>query len=235
MILKHGKLLIVEDSQDIQHLLQLYLEKDFELLFTDNGLVAIDLFLQELPDLIILDIMLPGLDGLEVCKEIRRTNDDVPIIFLSSRSEFDDRILGLEIGADDYIVKPFDPGEILARINAHLRRRNIHKRNTAEMKNIRKIGDLEVDFNDFSIYQNGEQLKLFTKEKQLLLFFIKEPNRVFSIEQLYDQIWGEDKFGDYKTVKVHISNLRKKIEKDPANPTYIQTIRGFGYKFTIKN
>jgi len=233
--LKASKLLIVEDDPDIQHLLQLYLEKEFILIFSASGSEAVNLFLEGSPDLILLDIMLPDLDGLQVCKQIRQLDEAVPIIFLSSRSEYDDRITGLEIGADDYIIKPFDPGEVLARMKAHLRRRNIHKDNAATLNNLKKIGDLEIDLNDFSVYKKNEQIKLFTKERQLLLYLIEHPNQVFSVEQLYDHIWGEDKFGDYQTVKVHISNLRKKIEKDPAHPLYIQTVRGFGYKFASEN
>ncbi|MHA6251744.1 response regulator transcription factor [Oceanobacillus sp. CAU 1775] len=229
--MKREKILIVEDDYDIQHLLQLYFEKEFKLHFSSDGVEAYETFTAVSPDLIILDIMLPGLDGIEVCKKIRKENKDVPIIFLSSKSEYDDRILGLEIGADDYIIKPFDPGEVLARVKAHLRRKNIAKRIQKKSKNSKVIGDLEINLDDYSIFLDGRKVKLFTKEKQLLLFLIQEPNRVFSIEQLYNHIWGEDKFGDFNTVKVHISNLRRKIEKDPANPVYIQTVRGYGYKF----
>lgn len=233
--MKPDKILIVEDDPDIQHLLQIYLEKEFEVVFTGDGLEAFDIFLKEVPDIVILDIMLPNLDGLEVCKQIRNVNDDVPIMFLSSRSEFDDRISGLEIGADDYIVKPFDPREVVARIHAQMRKTKVINRRITENQHVKKIGELEIDLDNFSVYLYGESLKLFTKEKQLLFFLIKYPNQVFSIEQLYDQIWGEDKFGDYQTVKVHISNLRKKIEENPAKPVFIQTVRGFGYKFNTEN
>lgn len=228
------KLLIVEDDRDIQHLLQLYFEKDFHLIFSDNGLDAYESFQKNSPDLIILDIMLPGINGIEVCKKIRKVDNHVPIIFLSSRSEYDDRIEGLEIGADDYIIKPFDPGEIVARVKAHLRRVHVHQSTSNLATNVKKVGNLEMNLDDYSVYQDGEKVQLFTKEKQLLFFLTNAPNRVFSIEQLYDHIWGEDKFGDYDTVKVHISNLRKKIEKDPSKPKYIQTVRGFGYKFNLK-
>lgn len=233
--MKPEKIFIVEDDLDIQHLLQIYLENEFELVFSNNGLDAFEIYQQEIPDLVILDIMLPGINGLELCKQIRSVNEDVAIIFLSSRSEYDDRINGLKIGADDYIIKPFDPGEVLARINAQLRRKKITNKIKEAKRNLKKIGNLEIYLDDFSVHLHGKPIKLFTKEKQLLLFLIKRPNQVFSIEHLYDQIWGEDKFGDYQTVKVHISNLRKKIEENPAKPIYIQTVRGFGYKFSIKN
>lgn len=232
--MKDKTILIVEDDIDIQHVLQIYLEREFSLIFLGNGRDAFETYLQSAPDLILLDIMLPELDGLEICKQIREVNEDVPIIFLSSRSEYEDRIIGLETGADDYIIKPFDPGEVLARIKAQLRRKKIAEQSIETQKHIKKIGDLIINLDDYSFYLQGKLLKLFTKEKQLLLFLIKNPNQVFSVEQLYDQIWGEDKFGDYQTVKVHISNLRKKIEKNPAKPDYIQTVRGFGYKFTEK-
>lgn len=225
----------MEDDEDIRHLLSIYLEKEFQVVLVGNGDDAYSIFLDESPDLIILDIMLPGIDGLELCKMIRKENEDVPIIFLSSRSEYEDRILGLEIGADDYIIKPFDPGEVVARINALMRRMKLMEKKKGKSRNREIIGGLEIDFDDYSIYLHGKPLKLFTKEKQLLFFLIEHPNQVFSHEQLYDRIWGEDKFGDYQTVKVHISNLRKKIEPDPANPVYIQTVRGFGYKFQNNN
>ena len=229
--MRNKKILVVEDDKDIQHLLLIYLEKEFDVILVDDGDNAYSVFLEEHPDFIILDIMLPGMDGIQLCKKIREFDENVPIIFLSSRSEYEDRILGLKIGADDYIIKPFDPGEVVARIHALMRRIDLSKKEKDNKKKQVVIGDLEFCYDDFSIYLHGKPLKLFTKEKQLLFFLAEHPNQVFSNEQLYDQIWGEDKFGDYQTVKVHISNLRKKIEKDPAKPVYIQTVRGFGYKF----
>ncbi|WP_404451739.1 response regulator transcription factor [Virgibacillus necropolis] len=233
--MRNEKILIVEDDAEIRHLIQLYLEKEYQVIMKDNGKKALEAFKLDSPDLILLDILLPGKDGLKVCREIRTFNVDVPIIFLSSRREYEDRIFGLEAGADDYITKPFDPGEILARVRAHLRRKEIAARRFDANQTIRRFGDLEINMDNYTVHRSGEPIQLYTKEMQLLLFLVKNSNQVFSIDQLYDQIWGEDKLGDYKTVKVHISNLRRKIEKLPENPSFIQTIRGFGYKFSPKN
>lgn len=233
--MRNEKVLIVEDDAEIRHLIQLYLEKEYQVIMTENGKKAIEVIKLDSPDLILLDILLPGKDGLEVCREIRTFNVDVPIIFLSSRREYEDRIFGLEAGADDYITKPFDPGEVLARVRAHLRRKEIAARRFDVNQTVRRFGDLEINMDNYTVHRSGELIQLYAKEMQLLLFLVKNSNQVFSIDQLYDQIWGEDKLGDYRTVKVHISNLRRKIEKLPENPSFIQTIRGFGYKFTPKN
>lgn len=233
--MRNEKVLIVEDDAEIRHLIQLYLEKEYQVIMTENGRKALEAIKLDSPDLILLDILLPGKDGLEVCREIRTFNVDVPIIFLSSRREYEDRIFGLEAGADDYITKPFDPGEVLARVRAHIRRTEIAARRFDVNQTVRRFGDLEINMDNYTVHLSGEPIQLYTKEMQLLLFLVKNPNQVFSIDQLYDQIWGQHKLGDYKTVKVHISNLRKKIEKLPEDPTFIQTIRGFGYKFTPKS
>ncbi|MFC4022275.1 response regulator transcription factor [Oceanobacillus longus] len=228
-------ILIVEDDADICHLIQLYLEKDYHVIMAEDGKKAIERFHAHSPDLILLDILLPEIDGLEVCRRIRNVNEEVPILFLSSRSEYEDRILGLDAGADDYIIKPFDPGEVLARVKAHLRRKEIALKQSNENVSLMKFGDLEVNLDNYTVLRNGDRVHLYAKEIQLLFFLIQHPNHVFSIEQLYERIWGENKFGDYKTVKVHISNIRKKLEINPAKPEFITTVRGFGYKFSPEN
>ncbi|WP_010651341.1 response regulator transcription factor [Oceanobacillus massiliensis] len=233
--MKNETILVVEDDADIRHLLQLYLRQDYHVIVAGTGNEALEFFHSDAPALILLDILLPGMDGLAVCREIRTYSEEVPILFLSSRSEYEDRIYGLEAGADDYIIKPFDPGEVLARVKAHLRRKEISFKKAYENASKMKLGELEIDMDTYIVLRNGEPVQLYAKEIQLLFFLIQNPNQVFSNIQLYEHIWGEDKFGDYKTVKVHISNIRKKLEKNPANPEFIITVRGFGYKFLPKN
>jgi DNA-binding response OmpR family regulator len=233
--LRSVKILIVEDEAEIRHLLQLYLQEKYEVIMAENGAEAIDIVKRESPDLILLDILLPEKNGLEVCREIRTFNEDVPILLLSSKREYDDRITGLEAGADDYIVKPFDPGEVRARVMAHLRRRDVHEKHHHQNEKILKFNDLQINLDSYSVYLDGKPVQMYAKELHLLIFLAKHPNQVFSIEQLYDHVWGTDTIGDYSIVKVHISNLRRKIEKSPRKPDFIQTIRGFGYKFTGKN
>lgn len=229
--MKVEKILIIEDDAEISHLLQLYLKEKFEIVLLENGTQVLEEVKREPPSLILLDILLPGKNGLDVCREIRKFNEDVPILLISSKREYDDRIEGLEAGADDYIVKPFDPGEVRARVMAHLRRRDIRERHHQE-QNILTFHELEIHLDSYSVYLEGNPVHLYAKELQLLIFLATHPNQVFSIEQLYDHIWGEYTIGDYSIVKVHISNLRRKIEKSPRDPVFIQTIRGFGYKFT---
>ncbi len=222
----------MEDDADIRHLIQLYLEREYHVIMAEDGKKALERFNSSKPDLILLDILLPEISGLDVCREIRTVNEKIPILFLSSRSEYEDRILGLDSGADDYIIKPFDPGEVLARVKAHLRRKEIAFRHSNEKASIMNFGELVLNMDNYTVLRNGEHVHLYAKEIQLLFFLVQHPNQVFSIEQLYDRIWGEDKLGDYKTIKVHISNIRKKLEENPAQPDYILTVRGFGYKFS---
>lgn len=233
--MENKTIMIVEDDKDIRHLLELYLHREFKVILAGDGKKALELFKSDSPDLILLDIMIPEINGLEVCRKIRSLNEEVPILFLSSRSEYEDRICGLEAGADDYIIKPFDPGEVFARVKAHLRRKDVSSRQPRENASVIRVGDLELNMDNYTVFRNGEPVQLYTKEIQLLIFLMQHPDQVFSIEQIYDRIWGEDKFGDYSTVKVHISNLRKKLEKNPAKPQLIVTVRGFGYKFTKKS
>lgn len=225
------KILIVEDELEIRELIQIYLEKnEYEVVAIDNGYDAVEFFQEINPDLVILDIMLPGIDGIQICQEIRAVST-IPILFVSAKRDSDDIIRGLELGADDYITKPFDPSVLVARVKANLRRLPITIPSHRDQRNILKYDYLEVDLDSYTIKVNDDPIALFAKELQLLILFVKHPNQVFSVEQLYSQIWGAESFGDTRTVMVHISNLRKKIEIDPANPKFIQTVRGFGYRF----
>ncbi|RSL33357.1 DNA-binding response regulator [Salibacterium salarium] len=232
MINAAKKVLIVEDDEDIRNLIELYLQNKYEVLSTNDGVEALSVIKEHQPHLILLDVLLPGMNGMDLCEKLRETDMETPVLFLSAKRDFDDKIQGLELGADDYITKPFDPGELMARVHAHLRRNDIFTTQQWPKGNILIAGDLEIDMNSYSVTQNGKPLHLFAKEMQLLLMLAQSPNQVFSTEQLYDSVWGADRFGDLKTVSVHISNLRKKIEKKPAKPQYIITVRGFGYKFS---
>ncbi|MGY4689991.1 response regulator transcription factor [Salibacterium sp. K-3] len=229
--MERKKIFVVEDEEDIRNLITLYLESRYEVISAADGNEVLPLLKNHRPDLILLDIMLPGKSGMEICEELRENDMETPVLFLSAKREFEDKIQGLETGADDYITKPFDPGELMARVQAHLRRNDINHQHDNRSDNTLSTGDLEIDLDSYTLKHKGKVLHLFAKEMQLLLVLARHPNQVFSIEQLYDNVWGTDRFGDLKTVSVHISNLRKKIEEDPSRPVYIKTVRGFGYKF----
>ncbi|QZY56091.1 response regulator transcription factor [Crassaminicella profunda] len=225
------KILIVDDELQIQELIRMYLIKeDFEVICASNGNEACLLALQEKPDLIILDILMPELDGLETCTKLRKTTD-VPILFLSCKNQDIDKILGLSVGGDDYVTKPFSPSVLIARVKAHLRRNRLLSENKVEKQFLRYPG-LEIDIASHSVFVNHALISLTTKEFDLLVFLAKHPNRVFYTSQIFEKIWDDHSFEkDARTVMVHISNLRKKIEKNPTKPQYIITVRGVGYKF----
>lgn len=222
---------IAEDEGDIRKLLKLYLEQEYRVISFENGEEALAGIQEVKPDLVILDILLPGMNGFKVCERLREKQIHVPVIFLSAKREQSEKIRGLEIGADDYITKPFDPGELMARVKAHLRRSTQQTAYEEENTHMIKWGELHIDIEQYVVTVGDQPIHLSTKEIQLLILLASNPRRVFSTEQLYDLIWGEDQFGDLKTVSVHISTLRKKIERNPSKPEYIVTVRGFGYKF----
>ncbi|TAA73253.1 response regulator transcription factor [Planococcus salinarum] len=223
-------ILVVEDEEGIRELIHLYLvKKGYNVIDAEDGFAAMDLVAKEKVDLILLDIEMPGISGLKTCERIRQLAK-TPILFVSYLKDMNHKIEGLEAGADDYITKPFDFKELEARIRAILRR-NGWKMNEGKSLEVLKIDDLHIHLDERELYIEGKQVKLFHKEFQLLLLLAQNPNRVWTAEQLYDRVWGYYSEGEIQTVKVHISNLRKKVEKDPAKPIYIQTVRGFGYKF----
>jgi len=222
---------IAEDEVDIQNLLKLYLEKEYRVISFANGEEALAGIIDVMPDLVILDILLPGMNGFKICERLREKEIHIPVIFLSAKREQSEKIRGLEIGADDYITKPFDPGELMARVKAHLRRSTQKTASEEVNTNMITWGELHIDIEQYVVTVGDKPIHLSTKEIQLLILLASNPRRVFSTEQLYDLIWGEDQFGDLKTVSVHISTLRKKIEQNPSKPKYIITVRGFGYKF----
>ncbi|MBU9713602.1 response regulator transcription factor [Evansella tamaricis] len=224
-------ILIVEDDPDIRELTSLYLgKKGYEVFIAENGLQALEIVNKEKPHLILLDIVLPGMKGFELCEKIRELTD-VPILFLSSKRDSIDKIKGLEVGGDDYITKPFDFAELEARVRANLRRNRLMASNEHKKKRVLTYGHLSIDLDSYEVFVDGKLVSLYAKELQLLLLLVNNPNQVFSADQLYDQIWGIDSYGDLKTVLVHISKLRRKIEVNPSKPVLIQTVRGFGYKF----
>ena len=228
--MRREKILIVDDEVEIIELICLYLAREgYQTLTAYDGYGAIDMVDKSKPDLIILDIQLPDLDGFEVCLELRKVTK-APILFLSCKSEDLDKILGLGVGGDDYITKPFSPGEMVARVKAHLRRSRMQSE-PVTVEHTLQFGDLTIDPKSFTVRLAGEVVTLSAKEYQLLLLLAKNPDRVYSLDQLFTQVWESPSIGDPRTVMVHISNVRKKIEPDPAHPTYIVTVRGGGYKF----
>lgn len=222
------KILIVDDDTNISELISLYLNKEgYETREVASGKLALEVFEEYKPDLVLLDIMLPGADGYDVCKEIRKTNR-TPIIMLTAKGEVFDKVLGLELGADDYMVKPFDPKELIARVKAVLRR-NIQPPEEEKVKNRIVLDNLIIDKDNYSVTYEGNLVELPPKELEVLYFLASHPKQVFTREQLLDKIWGYDFVGDTRTVDVHIKRLRDKFEGDHA--WSIKTVWGVGYKF----
>ena len=224
------KVLIVEDDRHIGDLLRLYLEKEgMECQLAGDGLLGLEKFHQFQPDLILLDIMLPGLDGWSVCRKVRETSK-VPIIMLTAKGELEDKVSGLEMGADDYITKPFEMKEVLARIEAVLRRTSGV---TAEKKARRLTFEkLVIDMDAFELLVDGKKIDTPPKEMELLYYLASSPNRVYTRNQLLDEVWGFDYFGDSRTVDVHVKRLREKLEVVHENWS-LKTVWGVGYKFEV--
>lgn len=224
------KILIVEDDRNLQETIKYNLLKDgYEALTASDGAEAVDTARQQKPDLIILNIMLPKIDGFEVCRILRKEMS-IPIIMLTARVDETDRIMGLDTGADDYMTKPFSIRELLARIRALLRRSNMAETKVPEEQGILALGDLTIDQNRHRVTVKDRPLELTAKEYDLLVFLVKNSGYVFSREQLLEKVWGYDFAGDTRTVDVHIRWLRQKIETDAANPKRLLTVRGTGYK-----
>ncbi len=231
------KVLVVEDELSLQETLAYNLKKQgYEILTTDNGLSALEMARVNHPDLILLDIMLPGMDGFDVCRTLRQEMN-TPILILTARDDEIDRVVGLELGADDYITKPFSMRELLARVKAQLRRERLIRAEVSspppldEQQEILTSGDLVVDKIRREIRLNGTVLPVKPKEYDLLLFLAQRKGQALSREQMLEKVWGWDYSGDTRTVDVHIRWLREKIEPDPANPRRIVTVRGSGYRF----
>ena len=221
------KILIADDDKNIAELIRLYVTKEgFTAVTANSGAKAIELFRSEEPSIIILDIMMPEMDGWQVCREIRKTSN-VPIIMLTAKGETFDKVLGLELGADDYMVKPFDTKELVARIKAVLRRTDA-KEQKADKEIV--FPKLEINLSNYELKIDGKITEIPPKELELLYFLASNPNRVFTREQLLEEVWGFDYFGDSRTVDVHIKRLREKLENVEAN-WQLKTVWGVGYKF----
>lgn len=224
------KILVVEDEESIRESLAFLLNKEgYEVKTIVNGTEAVEAFEKFNPDLVLLDIMLPGLSGVEVTKKIRQKSQ-TPIIMLTAKDTELDKVLGLEIGADDYVTKPFSGRELLARIKALLRRTG----EVISSEGALKVGPIEIDQDRHQVLIRGQENSMPLKEFELLLYLTQNSGRVLTRNQLIDRIWGSDYFGDTKTLDVHMKRLRARVEKDPTNPKYLQTVRGVGYKFDNK-
>ncbi len=223
------KVLVVEDDERIRTAVRLALEKEgWEVLDTASGEEALTIFNEQTCDIVLIDIMLPGIDGFEVCRAIRKSSD-IPVVMVTARDDTHDVVAGLEAGADDYLTKPFAPKELSARIRALLRRVRLPSQELSELD----FGDLKILPNQGQVIVKGEAIHLTRTEFQLLVELASVPGRVFSREELLESVWGKGYFGDGRLVDVHIRRLRKKIEPEDARPEYVLTVRGFGYK--LKN
>lgn len=226
------RILVVEDEPSIAKLVQFNLEKEgFQVEVATDGETGLEMALDQAPDLIVLDLMLPRLDGLEVCKRLRQEKRHIPILMLTAKTDEFDKVLGLELGADDYMTKPFSPRELVARVKAILRRvealREVDVGGTQPLR----IGYLMIDSEGYEVTRDGKTLELTPKEFELLVYMAHHRGRVLSRDQLLNAVWNYDFVGDSRIVDVHVSHLRDKIELDSRRPVYIKTIRGVGYKF----
>jgi two-component system response regulator RegX3 len=224
------KILLVEDEQSLREPLMFLLESEgYEVIEAEDGAAAIAQFDKHGADLILLDLMLPKLSGKEVCKQIRLTSD-VPVIMLTAKDTEIDKVIGFEIGADDYVTKPYSKSELLARMKAVLRRNGGPR---AAENGILEAGPVKMDIERHLVYFNGEKVAMPLKEFELLELLLENRNRVLTRGQIIDRVWGSNYFGDTKTLDVHIKRLRSKIESDPARPNHLLTVRGLGYKYEV--
>ena len=229
----NNKVLIVDDDEHIVELIKLYMDKEgFDTVTANNGKKAVELFKSEAPAIVILDVMMPEMDGWQVCREIRRVSN-IPIIMLTAKGETFDKVLGLELGADDYMVKPFEPKELLARVKAVLRRASGSNDAEENSKKIVKYDNLEINIVNYELKVKGVPVDTPPKELELIYHFASNPNRVYTRDQLLDEVWGFDYYGDSRTVDVHVKRLREKLE-GVSDKWSLKTVWGVGYKFETK-
>lgn len=229
------KILVVEDEPDIRKLVHYNLTQErFKVLEAEDGEKALKMIQREKPHLIILDLMLPGLSGLELCRNLRQQPETarLPILMLTAKAGEADRVVGLEMGADDYLTKPFSPRELVARVKAILRRAQMHA--ASQATEVYEKGSLKINFSTYEVSVKGKPVKLTLKEFELLRFLVQNPNRVLNRDQLLDRVWGGEVFVDPRTVDVHVRRLRKAVEKNDREPEWVLTVRGVGYKFDEK-
>ncbi len=229
-----ARILVVEDDATLRSTLAYNLRRDgHDVTLAADGEAALAEWSKAVSDLVLLDVMLPKLDGLEVCRRLRQTSS-VPIVMLTARTEEIDRVVGLEIGADDYVTKPFSTRELLARVKANLRRRDLMRqefgRDPADSGDSVKAGPLRIEPSRRRVFRGSDEIALKPKEFDLLLHLARYPGQVFPPEQLVEQVWGYDALGDTRTVRVHVRSLREKLEEDPSRPLIIETVRGVGYR-----
>jgi DNA-binding response OmpR family regulator len=224
-------ILVVEDEPSIAEVTRLYLQRaGYRVQVLGDGNAALEFLARETPDLVVLDLMLPGVDGLEITRWLR-ARSDIPIIMLTARREETDRVLGFEMGADDYVVKPFSPRELVSRVRAVLRRTQGTPSSPVQAQSVLEFEGLVIDPNTRQVRVRGEEVPLTAREFDLLHLFARHPRQVFSRDQLLDLVWGVNEYIDPSTVTVHVRRLREKIEPDPSQPRYILTVWGVGYKF----
>jgi two-component system alkaline phosphatase synthesis response regulator PhoP len=223
------KILIIEDEEDLVKGLKMNLvDEGYDVDYALDGIGGFEKAMKEKPDLILLDIMLPGMNGLEICRELRQKKVDVPILMLTAKGEEIDKLIGFEIGADDYISKPFSIRELLARIKAHLRREN---RGGESISGVFQLESMKIDFEHYKVIRDDEEIDLTSLEVDVLRYLIAKDGKVVSRDDLLDKIWGYEKYPTTRTIDNHILKLRKKIEIDPNHPTHILTVYGGGYRF----
>lgn len=223
-------ILIVEDEREIAELVRDYLEAEgFRSILAYDGLDGLNQFMEQQPAVAVLDVMLPKMDGIELCRRIR-AESNIPIIIMSAKKSDTDKIIGLGIGADDYVTKPFSPGELVARIKAQLRRFK-HLSVQKEPENVIRFPGLEINMKEYTVFCAGNQVELSAKEFRLLAFMAANKGQVFTKEQLLENVWGYQHVGDTNTITVYVRKLREKIESDPSEPQFIKTVWGIGYKF----
>ena len=223
-----NRILIVEDEPALANVVKDYLKNElFDVEICTEGDKAIEVFNKYRPSLLILDLMLPGMNGYEICKNVRMTSV-IPILILSAKTDEFDKVMGLNLGADDYLTKPFRPKELVARVNALIRRSQVFNKNNLE---VRDVGNIRIFIKEYKVEKDNVNMDLSKKEFELLLFLAKNPKQVFTREHLYERVWGLDSYGDLDTVTVTINRLRQKIEENPATPKHILTVWGVGYKF----